>query len=106
MEVLRAIIILLAPTTFVGLFWLERRGNFGAKQAAKAGVLLLVLGIGLGYLDTLWSQLFTSWKGITAFMTFERGTIHYFSDFVAMGYGVLAFSIFRAVFPRRKSSDG
>jgi hypothetical protein len=108
--ILRIVTILAAPVTFMALLVLEKceRGHSGgAVIYAILGLLLLVLGIAIGGVGGYfggWGGT-RQWKGFVAFLSFEPGTVGFFSDFIAVAYGFLAFSIFRAIFPSRKGKS-
>ncbi len=99
-----AVTILLAPATFVASFWFEKRDKFRADAAAMCGLLFLFLGVGVGGIGGFFGEWVGTrqWKGFGAFLSFDPATIGYFSDFVALAYGFLAFSIFRTIFPQRR----
>jgi len=107
---MRIATILAAPVTFIALLVFERRERFpsdGAVISGILGLLFLVLGIGIGGVGGYfggWGGT-RQWKGFVAFLSFEPGTVGFFSDFIAVAYGFLAFSCFRTAFPlrRRKS---
>jgi len=97
---LRIAIILLAPATFFVTLWSEKQRNIPPGGVAKIGALFLVLGVLGGYIGTRLSPT-TQWRGLIPFVTFESDTIHYFSDFIAIGYGFVAYALLRTLSPRR-----
>jgi hypothetical protein len=91
-EVLRVGVVLLAPFVFFVAIWYDQP----AIGAAKVGALFFVMGVIGGYLQA------PKWDGLLSFLVFDRATIYYWSDVVAMAYGFLAYAAFRSMFPKRK----
>jgi hypothetical protein len=98
----QAVHIGIAISIFVVGF-VHLKSKFRPMEGAWCALGLIALGT---VFEFVFSALFDrEWPGLAAFLSMQRGSIGYGSSFVAIGYGLLAYSTVRGIGFRRRG-DG
>ena len=92
-----------AITVFIGSFFVGVKPKFRPVEGAWIAVALIGFGALFQYAASLIGD--REWLGLGPFLLMQRGTIWHGTTFVAVGYGLLAYSTVRGIGMLRKG-DG
>jgi hypothetical protein len=104
LENLRGIAMLgIVALTLLGAIFGVNRRKMTVRDGFTAAVVSILVGLGIHFLGVVTDR--DARGGVVAFLCFAQESVSYGSAIVAVGYGLLLFSVGRALFDNQDVDD-